>query len=503
MRGPTSLSDFRAPLLVLLFVIVGVVLTQTLGLLMGWWVALIGIIGPMLLGNPKVFIWLILIFSGVQALAQGCFGPFVKYLDEGIFLGLGVLIMGHVALDSSFLRKRDMKRYLILFFALFCLVVFSGLLNGTSKVNLFHFIKSYLLFGGFFIVARHFFDGRDAKNFIKYFTFFILLQIVLNIGWWLGINPLPNPRGYSAVDFSIGTVGGANSVAYLIIMFLFVLYGLFNSKVLRNKVPILAMGGLSLIAFFLTHTMHAYIFLAICFLIYSPISFRSASPLRAAIIIAIIVAPLLLLVNQMTANKQYGSLEGNALTQKNLEYRWLKMTRGPKAESYADSFWHLPNEKFHYWIVGAGPARYMSVPARLRPTPLALKYLGDFYLTHSGREERRGGSITQNPLVGVCALFGELGLIGIFLYLSLYALPLYRVVSFLKAGLYRDAWQRILAQALVPSLCVYLGLNLLVDYFANLTFVILLWVWIAIVWNPIEPLNERGEKQDKNSFSTV
>lgn len=491
-HGP---HQFLVPIVISIFLVGGIAAAQVTSPIFAWGVMVAAMFGLMLIGKPRTFIWAIVIYGCMEGLLKLYFKSSMKYADEAIFLILLGLMLAYSGMRNNVFKKPGMavfkKSYVLLAFV----TIASGLINGSKPINLIHFIKAYLIFGAYFIIAREFFSGKDAKSFIKVSVVFMVVQVFLNIGWMFSVNPLKNTR-WSINDFATGTIGTANNVAYLTAMVFFILYGLFNEKLLSKKrLGIIIIGAFMAIGFFITYTMHAYFLLGAGFLIFYLMNYRSISNKALPILLLILIVPVFFLMNRLTADQTHGSRFERTFSVENIEKRSGVFYEGPKAESYINSFWNLPRESALYWVIGAGPGRYMSTPALTRPGGLTFRYLGEFYLTHTGTQAMSGGSITQTPLIGVCALFGELGILGFGLYVVLYMMPILQVIRNLNGKRYSDTYQRVLAQAYLPSIAVFLMVNMLVDGWFRLFFVFPLWLWAAIIWEPISDENSNaGER---------
>ena len=84
--------------------------------------------------------------------------------------------------------------------------------------------------------------GKFYLNLLYLIVLIAFIQVFFNIGWFLGINPLPNPLNYPDKDFAIGTFGhkAVREVAnYLCLIFISLL--IYNKYYHRKKTNVLLM----------------------------------------------------------------------------------------------------------------------------------------------------------------------------------------------------------------------------------------------------------------------
>lgn len=474
------------PTLLTIFIGAGIAAAQFTNPIFAWGTMTIIVIGLMLTGKPRVFLMLSLFYGVTKVLAISYVGNVLKYAEEIIFLGLVFFTYVHSATGKSPIYNGQVKKFYQIFVSLIILIILSGILNNSSKIGIIHFIKSYCMFGFVFLVTFKFMINYDSYKFIKFLEKLMIVQVILNLGWMAKINPISNKMIQSPNDFAIGTLGYANDVAYMTVMYFFVLLSVFqnsSNKKLKSITLVLLM-AMSL-GLFITYTFHAYLLLGVCFTIYYFVNIKNFRNKALPIIAAIIISIIFLVINsQLQKNSDSRNL--SKLDSANLTKRYERMINTAKGQTYYNSFYRLPSEKGIYFFSGAGPANYMSTPALTRPTPLTFRYLGDFYLTFTGRQEMVGGSITQNPIVGICVIIGELGFIGFILYLALYIYPVVKVIRNINGGKYKHLSQKILAQAFPSAFMAFIIMNLLVDMWPKLSFVCVLWIWAALVWEPIK-----------------
>lgn len=469
--------------LIILGGIVGSLYMNPINLWMGIALAMFGMI---LLGNPRrLFIVAFLWFATRMLLLD--IGPrflmtYTRYLDEAIFLGFCAIFVGQYVADR---RNRNIDLYLDLkpelraMAGLFAYVVFFGVLYHTGAQRLIHFCKSYLMFIPMCLIAVRNFRASDIKKFVVALKALFILQLILNVAWMFRINPLPNIR-WSVNDFAIGTLGGCNLVSYFCVMFVVILGAEFSLVKDGRRATGAALWVLAaMFQIYITYTSHAYFLLGIIGLVLLA-GMGAAARRKGLILIGIATAVLLVIgVGIATEDTRITNLYDTKFQQK----IWRKFYEGPKVESARNSFVTVLREEPLGVLTGVGPARYMSTPALVNPTPLAYKYLGAFYLSFSGRQAMGTGSVVKAPIFGNGALYGELGPVGFFLYLLPYLILMHRVRRNIKNEVYVDEQVRAFAYAFTPICVTYFLINFLHDYWDHYFFSSLIVLSGAMLWN--------------------
>ena len=374
-----STSRLLVPTLLIIFLVGGIAAGQFVSPIFGFGVVSVVVIGLMLTGNPRIFLTVSLLYAVTQVLVVSYFGNVVKYAEEIIFLGLLFFTYVHAATGKSPIYDGQVKKFYKLFVSMIILIIISGLLNNSSKIGIVHFIKSYCMFGFIFLVTYKFIRNDDSYKFIKFIKNLMIVQLILNLGWMVKINPISNKMIQSPNDFAIGTLGYANDVAYMTVMYFFVLLSIFqNSPNKKLKLSAIVLLLVMTLGLFITYTFHAYLLLGICFAIYYFINIKNFKNRVFPIIAAVLVSIIFLAINsQIQSEGDTRNL--SKLDTENLTKRFDRMTNTVKGRTYYNSFYRLPSEKVTYFLSGAGPANYMSTPALTRPTPLTFRYLWDFY----------------------------------------------------------------------------------------------------------------------------
>jgi hypothetical protein len=490
MRSPVNIGAISV--LGLFAVILGAcfVYFPSFGLNPIWGVAIIvGFIGASFLGvKPRTFFWLFLVWAWISKLIEGIVS-FSQYTDELMSL-LWIVVLG-----GGFAFHRNQKPaawFFRLMIGLFFICVASTLINGSSPKKAILFFFSYIFpIVSFYLVRNYLGSGKNIRLFVKVMAGVFLLQVVLNLGWLFKINPLPNNWLYTH-DFAIGSMRSQTHVAYLccfILISLMVAYFQFRSSRMRIGLVLVAIVVMG--QFVMTYTMHAYVFIGIGVGVYLLLfSGKRIWVLLPSSLFVIIF--LLFLSAQISSKEKFVATSGQNLREEmrpeNIQRRWDMMVSGPKGECYGDAFLRAPTEKPIRWFVGAGPGNFLSGIAMTKPpfSELTLRYLGKYFLTHSGSESLRGGSITSNVTSTPSVLMGELGVLGLFCYAGLYFMVVWIVLKNIHRGAYQDGLQLVLAKSFVCAVVMFVFMNLLVDLAQTDRFTVTLWAWAGFLIEPLK-----------------
>ncbi|MDI6773926.1 MAG: hypothetical protein QME60_00810 [Verrucomicrobiota bacterium] len=476
------------PLLTVAFSIAILICGVTMGVT-GLWVPLAPVLLCLLVGRPKwllttYFLW-VMVYEFVSFLFRG---ECVRWVDKGLTLLLLLVLVAHRIRSSS-----GFERFRILEAAagvLLALTIASGVANLAPALGAAHFVLSYFRFFLIFACARHFLTDRDSRFIYYLMGACLLFQLAINVGWQLGINPIPNFRAGS-VDFAIGTLQGCDLVSYFAIACatLFVV-GFFNSRRPLWKFVNLIMVLLAVYQVWISYTVHAYALLVVSLGILLLLPFRDPKKrlwLGATALTILLVSCLPQLPGIGTGTRSrsaLGYLTDN-FNARNMRQRWERMIRGSKGQAYRDVCYHSTWELHCPWL-GAGPGNFASAVGRHYRRPLAEKYIN--YVISAPTTQRyiqlsEGSSVTGHTDSGFLAIWSELGPLGALLYWGLHVYAAARVLRLIRRGVLPDDFhQRILAEAFVPTMAVWVIINLLVDVAYNPFLAGGLWAWAGMVW---------------------
>jgi len=454
-----------------------------------WTMGLAGLIFPpailimlVLVGRPPaglLFFWVVTMFTPSMEL----FLPnvMVKVMEQSLGLCLLAVVLGRYCIT-----KQPPKGTKVINNVMILLLLWVGIATIVNKVpakSLVFYVLTYLKPFWVFYFALTFLDQRHARPFLVVFVLSAAIQIVFNVFYYMGLNPLPMLAYRSFVDASIGTLGTCTHVSYLLIGLLCVLSAVLKrartTSVLLLTYVAIAISG---IQFYLTYSLHAYP------LLFGPVAMQSILFRKRAFgsvrrIIIPMVAVAVVALAFMAAGPRADRI-GRAFSAPRLRYLWDRTVYGIKGNSYRQVFFSASSYLPYPWI-GGGPGNYTSNIARLTRRPLAsLQHLTYREYAFNRRQISLGGSIMTIPMTGFITIWGELGVFGFLMFWGLHVYAIQRVWRRLRTGQYIHRMQQILAEAFVPTMTMFIVLNILVEAIAIMHIFIPLWIWAAIVWNP-------------------
>lgn len=472
-----------APELLVLFgfLALGLALTFQLGPLAGWFVPGIVAVGCILLGKPRVLLFMYFAWictAGFIQMAIPIGG--LSYADELFNIAIATAWLGGVAIVKR-PRRRDMLVFnrTVLFLLIFTML--SALLNRISLPAL-HFTSTYLGFIFVFYFALNHTQENDAKIVFVFSLVLLFIQLFLNAGWMFGFNPVYNFFAGS-VDFAVGSLNGCNIVAYFCVFFITLVIGRWTER-MNGWQSLLCIGSgvLALIQLYYTFTFHAYIFLVIAVVIQLGFRFFVGKIRLSTIFVVIVLSTVgisgfVLLSDEVrTELRQQFSIDS-------LKYRWMVMSQGPKGEVIRNVFVRSA-EDIPYPILGAGPGNFASAIGIQYRSFLAEKYVNYFYLTYTGRLELQGGSITQHFGGGYVGIWSELGPFGFILFIGLNIGAFLRIARNYTHNYYTPGPQMALAEAYLASAVIMVFLNFITDMLSMDVVTCGMWFFAAILWNP-------------------
>lgn len=478
MSLPRGLPNLFVASVVAGFLLVGLVLMVLLGPVPGWSLLIAGTWGAMLIGRPKLLLFIYWCWITVSFYVQAFVGNMLTIWGDEMMVGLmlGVLLTHHIRARIRLPELKMAKRALA---GLTALIVLSAFANHVPKLLVFHFALQYMRFFLLLYYAYYFLSSKDLTTVLGTIIWLFILQVVLNLGWLLGINPLPN--WMSGPDFAIGTGLGANLVAYysVAVICIMIAYVRYSSRPWQKIAGV----ALLLTAFFqlyISFTFHAYLLCGVCvalqlYLPPRPIHERVFQIGQAAVAAVILVV----IASQLPAAESVKRF----FHPDYLKFRWRNMVDGPKGQSYKNNFYYLPKE-VPFFLIGAGAGNAGSMVGRMNRRPLADKYFNWVDLAVESRSLSGGGSIAGGPMTGILTLWSELGPLGLFLYWGLQVYAAVRIGRAVRRGKYTGRYKRILAEAFPSAMMMLVGLNFLADY-SFLAFMNGgIWIWAACVWTP-------------------
>jgi hypothetical protein len=462
------------------FLLIGLVLMIMLGAVQGWSLLIAGTWGAMLIGRPKLLLFIYWCWITVSIYVQSRFGNMLTIWGDEMLVALmlGVLLTHHIRARIVLPELKMVKRALM---GLVALIVMSALANRVPKLLAFHFALQYMRFFLLIYYAYYFLSSKDLPVVLATIVWLFLLQVVLNVGWLLGINPLPN--WMSGPDFAIGTGLGANLVGYYSVAIICLMIAYLRS----SSRPWQKIGGgalllAALFQLYISFTFHAYLVCGICVAFQLYLSPRPIHEGGVQLGVAAAAAVVLVVIaSQLPAAESVRRF----FHPDYLKFRWRNMVDGPKGQSYKNNFYYLPKE-VPFFLVGAGAGNAGSMVGRMNRRPLADKYFNWVDLAVESKSISGSGSIAGGPMTGILALWSELGPFGLLLYWGLQIYAGVRVARAVRRGRYTHRHKRILAEAFPPVQMMLVAVNVLADY-SFLAFMNGgIWIWAACVWTPEE-----------------
>jgi hypothetical protein len=454
--------------------------------------------GAILLGNPRRILFFFWLWASFQSLIlQISNNPAIRYADE-LF---GVLTIG-ICTASIVWRLadgREVRRFFKIVFALLGVIFASVLLNQSPLPFAANFVLGYLPLPFVFYVAYTTLGWRHWRYVFGCAISLMLLHFTLNIGWRLGINHLPNVSLGNAEDFAQGTFASCSAVAYFMIAMIFLL---FSALRLGRKfyIWIGLLLAVAVLQLYITYTNHAYLYFVILLPVYLVVSKQPAKIRMAAVGAVLLAVVAFSFLAAWETQTGYTTISVKVmLDKKNLEHRWDRFIHGPKVELINRIAIQNTGKKPLLWLLGNGPGNGLSSIGMERGSAFAWEYLGPYV---ANTESFRAGdmtSITGNFYSGILSVWSELGAVGYLLYVGMYFYTVLRVIRRLRSDRYENPLQRVLAEGLVMAMLVFLMSSLLFDVFWAKYFTVGLWIWAALVWDPVAPEGEKTEDGDQRA----
>ncbi|QHI70189.1 hypothetical protein [Tichowtungia aerotolerans] len=415
-----------------------------------------------LISNPPKLVWFYALFI---LFAPPLFFYFPSLRQVGTILSLG--LWASMLLLLCF-RRASINDRLLRFALVFLVAGSMGALQGDLiPKNFIQFYVTYLAGLIFFWQARLILNGKFPRHFAKWLHGFFLIQLIMNVLYWKGINPIQHQFMYLPsymADFSVGTLGSCAYVAYFTCFYLFFLNALCREEG-RITVGLLILNLLAYFQLFLTYTNHAYMVfsVAVVFQLFL-IGRKWWRWLLAGLGVCVII-----FAGVQLSRSEY--------LQRRLD---RQVIHGPK-RIVIDKL--LDRDGLSV-LVGEGPGAVVSGVAMATGAPKAFEYLTDVYLTTSGQRELVGGSIFQQPVTEISVLFGETGAVGMISYYGILLFLAITVTLRYCRGEYSNPIQRALAGSFPFVVLFMLGISSLTLVFADDVMVVLLWGMAALVWDP-------------------
>ena len=486
-------SRINIGIIVLVFIVGGCLLSFMFTPFIAWGLACAFLCGGLLIGRPRLM--LALYFVGLSFLGYldtVVSNVAIRYFDEFCIFAITVILMGNfVLLHKKF--SSDLKYMSRLVKGLFLIIILSAVINRVSLNGGIRFLLAYMGFIPVFYLCQHYLREKDGKVVVFAVPALLIIQLGMNLGWYVGLNPLPNWAA-GGVDFAIGTLGSSTPVAYLsIAVCLMSLALILEAKKLKLKWLFIGIGLLSVFELFLTYTNHAVLLLGFCLLLEFVYVIKHRKKLLViAVSLCLIVGFILFLDSSSLSRKLTGSTSiRNELSTRNLARRWNRIQYGVKGEVIRNVVFRAPRD-MPVPVLGGGPGNFASSIGVQMNRYLARKYVNYFFLTYSGRIQLIGGSITQQVVTGLVAIWSELGPIGVLLFFGMHIYAFFHIALQLRKGLYANLYQRVIAMTFVPLMFLILVVNAMADMLHMDFLQCGVWALAGFSWTPFT-VKDRGK----------
>lgn len=486
--------------LALVIIFGGIILSFFANPFYAWGMLLAIMIGMGLFGAPERMLVAYVVWSLIGPLAQLVLGGPFAYIDESLCLGCIMVLVGIRSMKRPLAFSH--KGYIVLFFALILVGVISTF---ASKAPLLPFVNGMLTYYSFPFVLLIAYECRSEKT-MKYVwnlaAGFIVVQVLLNLGWIAGVNPLPNKHAmvgnYS--DVCHGTLLSAQWVAYMMIwlIFLFISFGRYALSRQRKRIAYL-LASIAFVQFQFTFTNHAYLYLILCAGIYLVVIARSANDFLKKLVFISLFASIAITVGILAQRSIYDKNQSSAVqvssvfSKQNLTARYDRFVRAPKMQLINKVTLRWARTEPFQWLIGLGVGNGTSAIGMTRVSPGAFELLAEHYLTQTGREQRAGSSIMESTYSGLVSLWSEIGALGYLIYQGMCFLVAFRVWKNLRRKRYTSIPQKILAESFIPAMLMYFISSFLTDAYYLDAWTVTLWAWAGLVFTPIRVDDEKPD----------
>ena len=365
----------------------------------------------------------------------------------------------------------------------------SGFVNHVPAVVQLHFASGYLKHIVLFYFTVRFLEPGDARFLLRVMFWSFVVQVIFNIAYAVGINPLPQMVGRKPFDAFVGTLLNCHDVGYYSIVA--VLMPLSLRRYLKSpsrKMWCLVAAFVALVHFVFTYTIHGYFLIALGIATQFMLFGGGRRTLHArwiGLVLLIICTAIVVLTE--SASTQWTK---EMVTKTELDTRVVNALRGLKGQAYRDVFVRS-NEILPHPLFGGGAGNYASNSAIVFNRPLARATMAYTYSGADYLARLETGSVLGAPRAGLISIWGDLGGVGSFLFWCLHVYAALRIWRQHRMGMYNDIYRQSMAEVLVPVIFNFLALNVIVDVIPTPHLHNALWIWIGFMWNPRKP--EAGE----------
>jgi len=463
-------------------------------LMMSCGMIVVASVGARMLQTPLSFVAMMVLWQVFTFLSSNTYFPQIHYrlygllgyVDEMMVIPLVLVLGGRLISRRNIAGQPVVLATVILLFV----TLLSGLLNGSSVVDLLKYVMAYYRYVIIFVAAATLFQStpKGFRGIVLSIQWILVIQLVVNVSFMIGMPILPNRFLLQTDDWAVGTMGLSSTMSYAALIGLSLgLAGMSTATDFRRRFHGMVVTAMGVLLMAVANTKHA---VALAAPQLGLVAFLSAKrhPVRKVVMVLAVVGILggvAETYNRVYRAKRLSMYESHAISLASQE----------KLRVYQNVGSTLPRE--NRWLLGMGPGRYSSVVAMWNTTPLFLKH---FYAEIYSQRYNPHSSIMLYPRSGVLSLLGDVGLLGLACYLSTLAVIAMRVLRQLKHGQYDGSpAARNLAICWLGWVTFFVLLNFITDYLNFGLTPLLTFAWGGVVWNPVKVAEKAVEGETKGA----
>lgn len=439
------------------------------------------ILGLYALGNPRLLVFAYFGFiSFAGMIVANVPLNLIDYFDEMLLAALAVSVALHILLKHFHAGK--MTVISVHFSGLFFVTLLSWYVNRPSVIQLIHFIMTYLSFIPMFyagVLLRRHFCSSDP---LKWLAYLLPVNLVLNVMWLVGVNPLPN-RQWLFYDRAIGIFYDSHMLGYcMMFQMVFIVSVWLNEYDKSSRLRYSILLGATLLQYLLTFVMHT-IPLLLLLLLLGVLWFWKEHARRIGQVISLgVLALLAMSLVVLAIDAQILHQVQKDMTWKRIRPYVLRVRHSPKGVVYAHVFRNAPRNLYHR-LLGFGPGNFASVVGVQYTSSHTQHYVSYLFDSYEGRRLWKGTSFIENPQTGVTGVFSEIGWLGGLLYFVVHFVAISHFAIAIKRKRFKNPPDVAAAQGWILMVLGYLILSFVWDVFRFDLFRSGLWFWAGLLWN--------------------
>lgn len=497
-----SQDQLSRNLIIGLLIVVCTIAGLSMNPILVWGGLIAGICGMLLLGRPVFLLisyWVWCTFC--ESIFLSTFasrGSFLRLVSRGLMLGLvATIFLSYVMRRFSDPRIKSNERW---FFFLGFSMICASILGDVQTQNMILAFFDYYAFPFVFLASIAFLPSK--KSFIERIPKIAISVIYLSFPLHLlsYMNVLPWTQLLKIFDRARGFFYSHGTMGFYAMAMLFMSFGMMlKAETTRSRRNWFIGAAASALTFFITFSLHMYVYLILLYLIYI-VAFPAKRGLKLGVLIlslglfffAILLAPVVLQVNR----SDFSEIMVGEFDLKKISRISRTSVVSPKQEIFewlvVRNMSELPME----WAFGNGVGMGVGRTVMTRPTPAAYKYLGEFYFSISGQQQM-GTSATTSPRFGLMTIWADLGAFGTCAYFGIYFFSAFHLWRNVLRGAYKNRTQGVLAESAVLWLALMvMGNCYSSDFFWRQELISGLWITVALAWSPLKvPLEQKEQKE--------